>query len=405
MKTLLAALLALLAPVLALADEPAKVVVVPFAPLGGDVPNNAGAKAADVLATTLKSHDGLAVKLAGAGEADDPAAHLKKAQGLAAEARKDLDEGQPTAAKAKLQQVIEELSAGAAAMDDAEPLADAHAALARALYQSGEDAAGQLELQRAEALHPGKDFPETRTSPLFASLASKAQQKVLSAEKAKLKIGSIPPGATAKIDGLEAGRTPVLVRELPPGAHLWRVDLPSGGSVGGVVEVKAGAQAEVMGAAIAKGPASPLVSALASNALGPDVMGAMKDAANGLDAQWLVFGGLHVEGSDLVLDSFVYAPKSNGFARLPKVKFDQDLLTAGQELAKVAGDVAGRAGSATLGAATKLPTKVSDTATAELVDTSEFRFPAAGSEEAQVKKDNGPRKVVGARKGPVTKQQ
>ncbi|MBS2030014.1 MAG: PEGA domain-containing protein [Deltaproteobacteria bacterium] len=404
MKTLLSALL-LLAPAAALADEPAKVVVVPFAPLGGDVPNNAGAKAADVLATTLKSHDGLAVKLAGAGEADDPAAHLKKAQALSADARKDLDAGQPFAAKVKLQQVLEELAAGAAAMDDAEPLADAHAALSRALYQSGDDAAGQLELQRAEALHPNKDFAETRTSPLFAALAKDAESKVLGAEKAKLKIGSIPPGASAKIDGLDAGRTPVLVRELPPGAHLWRVDLPSGGSVGGVVEVKAGATAEVTGAALAKGPASPLVAQLAANALTQASVASMKDAAAGLDAQWLVFGGLHVEGSDLVLDSFVYAPKANGFARLPKVKFDPDLLTAGQELAKVAGDVAGRAGSATLGAAAKVPLKVSDTASAELVDTSEFRFPAAGTDEAQPKKDNGPRRVVGARKGPVTKQQ
>ena len=404
MKTLLSALL-LLAPAAAQADEPAKVVVVPFAPLGGDVPNNAGSKAADVLATTLKSHDGLAVKLAGAGEADDPASHLKKAQALSADARNDLDAGQPVAAKAKLQQVLEELAAGAAAMDDAEPLADAHAALSRALYQSGDDAKGLIELQRAEALHPGKEFPETRTSPLFAALAKHAEQKVLSAEKSKLKIGSIPPGASAKVDGLDAGRTPVLFRELPPGEHLWRVDLPSGGSVGGVVDVKAGATAEVTGAAIAKGPASPLVAQLAANNLTQASMASMKDAASGLDAQWLVFGGLHVEGSDLVLDSFVYAPKSNGFARLPKVKFDQDLLTAGQELAKVASDVAGRAGSATLGAAAKLPQKVSDTSSSEVIDLSEFRFPAAGTDEAQPKHDTGPRKVVGARKGPVTKQQ
>src|SRR4051812_38569143 len=92
--------------------EDAKEVVVPFAPLGGDVPHNAGTKAADVLATTLKSHDGLAVKLAGAGEAEDPAGHAKKAEGLFAQARKALDAGQPTQAKALLQQTLAEYAQG-----------------------------------------------------------------------------------------------------------------------------------------------------------------------------------------------------------------------------------------------------------------------------------------------------
>ena len=398
MKTLLAGLLALALPSLALADEPLKVVVVPFAPLGGDVPNNAGAKAADVLATTLKS-DGLAAKSAGSGEADDPAAHVKAAQQLLIDGRKALEAGNPYAARDSLQKGLQEISAGAAALDDVDLLADTHASLARAEYQCGHDAEGLAELDRAEALAPNKSFAEVKSSTLFAGLAAREEQKVWAADKARLKLGSIPPGAAAHIDGLDAGRTPVLIQDLPPGAHLWRVDLPSGGSVGGIVEVEAGGKAEVTGAALGKGPASKLVGELAANVLRSTTVAAMKDAAAGLDAQLLVFGGLHLDGGDLVLDSFVYSAKQHAFARLPSVRFDTDLVSAGQELAKIAGDVASRANSGTIGAAARLPEKVSDSATAELVESSEFHFPAPGSD--QPKKETGPRRVVGAHHGPV----
>jgi hypothetical protein len=72
-------------------------------------------------------------------------------------------------------------------------------------------------------------------------------------------------------------------------------------------------------------------------------------------------------------------------------------------MALVANEVAGRAAAGQLGAPTKLPTKVSDAiAPAEASEITEFRFPAPGG-EAAVKKESGPRKVVGARHGPVTK--
>jgi hypothetical protein len=402
MNKLLAALCLLAAP-LAFAEEPVKVAVVPFAPLGGDVPSGAGTKAAEVLVNTLKTHDGMAIQDAAMGAADDPAVHARKAAELTLTARKELESGQPHAARALLTTALAEFTQGAAALDDAEPVADAHAALSRALFQVGEDALAEKELLLAEALHPGKEFAEARTSPLFASRAAQAQQRAVTAEKGALRIGSIPAGASAKIDGLEAGRTPVQVRDLLPGAHVWRVDLPAGGSVGGVVEVAARGKAEVMGAALGKGPAAALVGQLASNQLPATALGQMKAAAAGLDAQLLVFGGLHVEHSELVFDGFVYSAKQNVLARLPRAKFDPDLVSAGQELAKVAAEVAGRASSGTLGVATSLPVRVAEGSSAELVEVSEFRFPAPGG-EVQVKKETGPRKVVGARHaGPVTK--
>jgi hypothetical protein len=401
MKTLAAALL-VLSPALAWADDAAvKVAVVPFTPLSGDVPNNAGSKAADVLVTALKGIDKLAPVDAAGGAADDPVARAKKGNELLASARKQLDAGQPHAAKAELEQALAELTAGAAALDDPEALADVEAALSRARFQTGDDAGGKAALLAAEALHPGKEFPETKSSSLFAGLAKKAQDEVLAADKGTLRISSIPPGAAARIDGLDAGRTPVVVKDLPPGPHHWRVDLPSGQSTGGVFDVKGKSKGEVVGSATGKGPASALSAMVASNALGPDAAKAMKDAATGLDVPWVIFGGLHGDGGDLVLDAFVYSVKDGAFARLPKVKFDADLVSAGQELTKIANDVAGRVNAATLGTATALPLKVSDgVAPGESVEVSEFRFPAPGTEVVP-KKDVGPRKVIGGRSGPV----
>jgi hypothetical protein len=402
-QRLLSVLLSVLAPTLALAEEAPKVAVVPFAPLSGDVPNNAGSKAAEVFLTALKGHENLSAQDASASAAEDPAAHLKKAnEGLLA-ARKQLDAGQPQAAKAALEAVLTEFTAGAAALDDLDALADAYAALSRARYQTGDDEGGLKALDEAEALRPGRDFLEARSSPLFASLAAKEKDRVLAAAKSSVQINSVPPGASARIDGLDAGRTPVLVKDLPPGPHAWKVELPSGASVGGVVETQAGQKATVVGAAAGSGPAAALVSQVAGNALGPDALAAMKNAASGLDVAYVVFGGLHAEGSDLVLDSFVYSTKGNAFARLPQAKFDADLVSAGQSLSAVANDVAGRVVAGTLGMAAKVPAKISDSVSAgEASELSEFRFPAPGS-EAAVKVETGPRKVVGARHGPVTK--
>ena len=399
---LLAALLMLGSLGLARADEPIKVAVVPFAPLTGDVPTNATSKAAEVLLTALKGHENLAALDANGGSADDPSTHVKKASELLASARQQLGAGQPYAARTTLESALSELSAGAAALDDVETLADVHAALSRAHYQAGDDAGGRKELDAAEALRPGRDFAEVSSSPLFAGLADQAKGRVLAA-KSTLQIDSIPPGATARIDGLEAGKTPVLVKDLPAGPHAWRVELPSGASVGGVVETLVQRKASVVGAAAGSGPASGLVSQVASNSLGADALGAMKAAATGLDAAYLVFGGLRTEGGDLVLECFVYSAQANAFARLPQAKFDADLVSAGQSLTAVANEVAGRASAGQLGTASKVPTRVSEAvAPPDSSELTEFRFPAPGG-EAAAKKESGPRKVVGARHGPVTK--
>jgi hypothetical protein len=409
MNKLLSALL-VLAPAITLSSlawaegEAAKVAVLPFTPLSGDVPNNAGSKATEVLLTVLKAVDGLNSEDASASGSEDPAEHLKKANELLAGARKKLDAGQPYAAKTDLQTALTEFAAGAAALEDTDAISDTYSALARSLYQTGADADALKALDAAEALSPGREFAESKSSVLFASLATQEKDRVLALDKGSLKINSVPQGATARIDGQEAGKTPVRISDLPPGPHLWRVELPSSGSVGGVVEVGSSKKVEVLGAAASKGPAAPLVSALASNSLSAESIKAMKEAAAGLNAAWLVFGGLHTENSDLVLDSFVYSAKANNFARLPKVKFDADLVSAGQELTKVANDLAGRANANTLGNATAVPARVSEEiAPADATEVAEYHFPAPGSDTAP-KKDSGPRKVVGGHHGPVTKQ-
>lgn len=398
MRTLLSALLLLGAlPSLARADEPAKVVVVPFAPLGGDVPNNAGNKSADVLVTSLKAFEHLAPSQAGGGAADDPQSHVKRGNEALAAGRKKLEAGQPHGARVDLQSAVKELGMGSAALEDPETLADAWSALSRAAFQSGDDAAGEIALRAAEGLHPGKEFAEVKSSALFAGKAAKAKEAVAAAGKATLRIGSVPPGATARIDGMEAGRTPVDVKEIVPGPHLWRVDLPGGGSVGGVVEIESGKKAEVLGAAVGTGPAAPLGTLLAGNQLPATATKELKEAAAGLEAAFLVLGGLHTDGTDLLWDGFVYSAKTGALARLPRARFDADLVSAGQALDAVAADVAGRIKGGALGAEAKLPTKVAEGVSAERAELSEFRFPAPGVEVAP-KKETGPRKVVGGKK-------
>jgi hypothetical protein len=193
-----------------------------------------------------------------------------------------------------------------------------------------------------------------------------------------------------------------MIKELVPGAHLWRVELPSGGSVGGVVTVAAGAKARVLGAATAQGPSSSLVGVLMTNQLDKDSPAVLKDVSGKLATPLLVFGAMHLDGSDLVLDSFLYWREPGAFVRLPRVKFDPDLMSAGQELSRVAADIAGRMTAGSLGVPTPIPARIAEGVSSDSAELTEFVYPAPGSDSA-LQPEAGPRKVVGAQHGPVKK--
>jgi hypothetical protein len=378
----------------------AKVAVAPFAPLTGDVPVRAGGKGAMLLAGELKNV-GTVTPSEIALEIDEAApkalAGAREAINIAQAQEKKHKFG---AAAAAYRKAIAGYDAGAAALVDITELSDAHAGLGVVLYLTGDDVNGAKELWNAIALTPNRQFQGESTSPLFTATVKKTREKVLSAPKATLRVESMPPGAQVVFDGQEMGRTPLNLKDIPPGKHLWRVLLPSSDPAGGAIVLSTGQKEKVTASLGGAAPVSQLIASLAGNKLDDKVLAAAKATASAAGADLLAFGALFARGQDLVLEAFLYSPAKNAVVRLPQKTFDTEMLSAGMELFKVAGEIGGR--TEELGAAEKLPTKVSveapPPASAELT---EVAYALPGEKQDKPDETRGPRRPVDPTKGTI----
>ncbi len=388
------ALAALLVPAAGSAEV--KVAVVPFAPLSGEVPVKAGAKGAELLASELKNAGPLAV------------AELALEQNAAAQkslqaARDSVTEGQGLekrrrfgAAAAAYRKAIAAYDAAAPLLSDVSELSDAHLALGTVLYLTGDDANGAKELWSAISLTPTRSFPGEATSPLFAATVKKIREKVLGGDRGSVQLVSAPPGVGVVFDGQEMGRTPLTIKDIPAGKHLWRVLMPSAEPAGGVLTVVGGQRQKVSAALTANGPVSKLIAALATNKLDDAVVNAAAAVAAEAQTDLLAFGAMMARGQDLLLESFLYSPSKKTLIRLPQKSFDSELISAGMEIFKIAGEIAGR--TEELGASEKLGTKIcTELPPAEAAEQSEVGYTQAGSDRdrpAIEPERKGPRRPV-----------
>jgi hypothetical protein len=163
---------------------------------------------------------------------------------------------------------------------------------------------------------------------------------VLESAKGSLLVESTPPGAGTFVDGVAIGATPIHLKDIPPGLHLWRVLLPSGEAAGSVVQIVPGQSSRVSAQAPGSDPESKLLAALTQNRIDQSVLEAAAAHAKGLQADLVIFGGLSREGRSLALDSFVLKAASGEVKRLPRSTFDAELLSAGMAFYDLAGRLA-----------------------------------------------------------------
>lgn len=336
------ALAALCLSLTAAAAAPARVAIAPFSAASGDVPVGAGTKLAALLAAQLESLETVAPSALPA-EAD---AAAEQALGAAREA---MAEGQGLARNRKHSLAAAAYRRAAAAFETAAPilegsaeLADAHAALAAELYLIADDAGGERELERAVSLAPARALPGETTSPLFAALVRRAREAMASRGRSRVRFDSVPDRARVQLDGAEAGRTPLEVRDVPAGEHLFRILLPAGPPAGGVLRLT-GARPERAAASLGgSAPQAKLGAALSKGVLDAPALAAARQVASEAKADHLVLGCLLARDSELSLESFLYSSARGEVVRLPAQRFDPELLSAGTALFKVAGEVGAR---------------------------------------------------------------
>lgn len=339
-------------------DTPkSKLSVMPFAALTGDVPPRAGTKATGMLTQEFKSADTFQLVDVKKDGKDDPAAAALDA------ARKAVEEAKAHRAKKKfrlaeeaLKKAIAEYEKAATALPEMGELVDALALLSAVQFNTGRDEEGQKSLNQALALAPDRELPLAATSALFSKLVESSRKNLKDGPKGSVLLESSPSNAPVTLDGLALGATPLMVKDVPPGLHVWRAQLPTGEALGGFLEVQAGKQATAKAASSSKDPESRLLTALAMNKLDADALNAAKEQAKAAEADLLVFGALSKDGKGLVLDSFLFAAASGEIRRLPRARFDTELLSAGMEFYNLAGELAKK--GKTVGEAVKVPSGV-----------------------------------------------
>lgn len=403
----------------ALADDAAppatkpKLSVMPFAALTSDVPSRAGGKAVGMLTTEFKSADAFTLVDAKKDKAASPGEEsLEKARKEVADAKDLRGKKKFRLAEEALVRAVGEYKGAAAAVTDVAEVVDAFGLLSAVQFNTGRDDEGARSLQQALTLAPERELPLAQTSALFGRVVADARKAMKDGAKGSLLVESQPSNAPVLLDGLALGGTPLAVKDVPPGQHFWRITLPSGETVGGVVDVTANKQASVKATSASKDPESRLLSSLSNNRIDSDLLAAAKEHAKNTDSELVVFGALSREGKGLVLDSFLYATASGEMRRMARASFDTELLSAGMEFYNLAGELSKKGKD--VGEAVRVPASVSLTLVtggqAKLAEAKYGVVPGKepGLEEttpAEGQKDDGPRKPLdGKRRGPLKRQ-
>jgi hypothetical protein len=332
--------------------------VLPFAPIAGELPQDMGERVAELLRDELTGTGRVRVLEPPAAPPRAPAradrAGLDQAMALWKARR--LGE-----ARAALDAVLEGLKQPASHVEDANLLADAYGLSSAIHYQRGEDAAGAEALARSVALKP--DGPSVAdSSVLFLRLVAQTRRTLEQREKATLVLQSVPPGLPVLVNGRPGGRTPLSVTGLPPGTHLWAVQLPNGALQGGAVELGAGAQLTV-GSAPPKndGPLEDRAFlVLTANRVDAAVLDAWRAHASATKAERVVTGVLSLapgpNGSELRIEPLVLTTADGAVRRLPPISVDLELLEASARLRPL---VAGIADGSAPGARLSVPGQAS----------------------------------------------
>jgi hypothetical protein len=354
-----------------------RIAVLTFAPLSGDLPNGAGDKVADLLASELKSVGELEV-----------APRPKKVEGLArdrlaqakqklAAARDALAKHHPKEAQDAYEAALVEFRKALPALDDFQELIDCIAELGALEYRRGNDAVGRAHLLEAMRLSSGRPLKIVTEAPSFAPVADELAHQVSVLAKGSLRIDSTPEGAEIYVDGQDAGKAPVLLRDLPAGLQYVRAVLPSGELWGAVSDVAQSAvPLRLRAQSGAEGPAAEINAQLADNRIDPQAVDAARSAAKANEAALVVFGALHRTPDGLALDAFLYNAGKGQMNRLARVAFDTELLDAGLQMDKLVSEIQTRL--ATPGVELHLPARVADDRVSEGTLASEYRFGGGG---------------------------
>ncbi len=350
----------LISSTIAFAAERPKVVVVPFS-VGDGASDSAAAKFTRLLNEELKTRDDVMDVVNAPATKSAPAPAPEKAAPSGGggkrttpspEAAAALETGKKALADLKFDEAIATLKKGIdaeladPATADYPAVLEAYISLGVAAFRQGDEKEATAALFHLARLDPNYQLPPG-FPPIFGREFEKAKKKVDKQPKGSVSIEG-PAGSTAFVDGRDLGMVPVLEENLAPGAHYVKVEGSKGDRFGQTVDIKATVakvKANFGGAAPVKEKEAAPVASSGSGIANPNIGKGIDDATQSrvsaytksAGADYAVVGIVYRSGDQqLTAGTAIYSARKQGFASLPQIAFDSDVLTANVEAYKLA---------------------------------------------------------------------
>jgi tetratricopeptide (TPR) repeat protein len=287
----IAAALALSVPAAAFADDDGTpVVILPYAPLYGEMPQSTGDRATEFVSKEVAETKGL--KLVPLGEKKGDKAEVDEIE----LAKKEIDEAKSlfekaaALAKAKPPKVkpaadtyekgIQQFLLNFQGADDFKALSDAYVQLAIARFKLGNEEEAIKLLDDVIRVDPDRMLAPPEVANIFATLHAKSRKAYHAKERGQIKVLSTPAGARVTLDGKDLGETPLLARDVLPGEHYVRVTKAGQGAFWKKVKVVSGEEVSLAAdlAESATGPLAAIANSLLDNPIYEATMKAIVSA-------------------------------------------------------------------------------------------------------------------------------
>jgi len=327
-----------------------RVLLLPYAPLYETVDPKVGEKTRQVLSNELKGSEQLELAELGAG-----APVLAKSPGparddaLLIEARERATKGQELLKKLSFKEAVGELEKAIDLYEKQHPyvemsqLVDAYLDLAVAHYRLRQDEEGEKRLVQVVRLDPSRSLDAERYPPVFLRIFDGVARKVKGAPRVSIEVETPFPGSTIYLDGKVAGRAPMRINDVIRGAHFLKV-VPQGGGEAWADRVDATTSdvkvtlASKPRAADPK-PVQDLVAALGKNTIDASTIAKILALAAQARADYVVLGGVHQDGEQIVATSHLLQVATGKLCRLQRIAFDSEMVSATSEMYKLGADV------------------------------------------------------------------
>jgi tetratricopeptide (TPR) repeat protein len=240
-------------------------------------------------------------------------------------------------AQKNLQAALELYEQGLASINKLEAIAQTLGYLGATAVEQGFGADAKDYFKRVVAMMP-EGTPLEEYGPKATKLYTKVQKKLLKKKRGALKIDSVPPGATIRIDGEERGVAPLTVTKLVRGEHYIQASHGEAGLAAVRTRVKGGKTRSVtLTLETELGPGGPktadaeLVAELRDLAAKGSITGAFRDKAEAIAAQtraqYVVVGDIVAQGNNFVLTAYIYGVEEKQTAAFDLFKFRADLAS------------------------------------------------------------------------------